>query len=147
MPPHLPVAWVYNKIDRLEEEPRIDRDEQGDARAVWISAAKGQGLDLLGRAIAERLRRAVRRVWVQLPLSAGASRARLYAAGVVQGERNTETALELELELPEDELGRLLAEPGTKLVTPDGDTLESPGTTHRPPAGGGNQASGARKHQ
>ena len=53
------------------------------------------------------------------------------AAGVVQAERHSETAFELEVELPEDELERLLALPGAKLVTPDGDTLEFGGTTHR----------------
>jgi hypothetical protein len=35
------------------------------------------------------------------------------------------------VELPKDELERLLALPGAKLVTPDGDTLKSTGTTHR----------------
>jgi GTP-binding protein HflX len=127
----IPSIRVFNKIDRLEESPRIDRDEEGRVQAVWISAASGQGLDLLGRAIAERLERTVRRVRLQLPLSAGAARARLYAAGAVQAEHQSETALELEVELPEDELARLVAESGAKLVTPDGDTLESGGTTHR----------------
>src|SRR5690606_37272260 len=127
----IPAIRVFNKIDRLEEAPRIDRDEQGNAQAVWISAVSGQGLDLLGRAIAERLERSVRLVRLQLPLAAGAVRARLYAAGVVQAEHHNETALDLEVELPEDELDRLVAESGAKLVTPDGDTLESPGTTHR----------------
>src|SRR5690606_2428351 len=115
------------KIDRLDEPPRIDRDEDGGIQAVWISAAGGQGLDLLGQAIAERLERTVRQVRVQLPLAAGAARARLYAAGVVQAEHHNEAALELDVELPEDELERLVAESGAKLVTPDGDTLESPG--------------------
>jgi GTP-binding protein HflX len=127
----IPTVRVYNKIDRLEEPPRIDRDEEGRVQAVWISAAKGQGLDLLGRAVAERLERAVRRARLQLPLAAGAARARLYAAGAVQAEYPADNALELEVELPEDELERLLAESGGKLVTPEGDTLESPGTTHR----------------
>ena len=30
---------VYNKIDRLELQPRLDRDADGRASAVWISAA------------------------------------------------------------------------------------------------------------
>jgi GTP-binding protein HflX len=127
----IPGIRVFNKIDRLEETPRVDRDEQGAVQSVWISAAREQGLELLGRAIAERLERSVRRACVQLPLEAGAARARLYAAGVVQGERNSDTAVELDLELPNDELERLLAVPGAKLVTADGDTLKSPGTTHR----------------
>jgi GTP-binding protein HflX len=127
----IPGIRIFNKIDRLEEAPRIDRDEQGVIQAVWISAANAQGLDLLGHAIAERLERTVRSARVQLPMAAGAARARLYAAGVVQAEHSGETGFELDLELPQDELERLLALPGAKLVTPDGDTLKSPGTTHR----------------
>jgi GTP-binding protein HflX len=127
----IPGIRVFNKIDRLEEAPRVDRDDQGVIQAIWISAATGQGLDLLGHAIAERLERTVRSARVQLPMAAGAARARLYAAGVVQGEHSGEAGFELDLELPQDELARLLALPGAKLVTPDGDTLKSAGTTHR----------------
>ncbi len=105
------------------------------AQTVWISAARGQGRDLLGLAVAERLARAVHRVRVQLPLAAGAARARLYAAGVVRGERNVDEALELELDLPDEELAAVLRVPGAKLVPADGDTLESTGTTHRHSSG------------
>ena len=127
----IPSIRVFNKIDRLEESPRVDRDEAGAVQAMWISAAQGIGLDLLGVAVAERLERSVCHARVQLPLAAGAARARLYAAGVVQAERRDETAFDLDVELPNDELERLLAVPGAKLVTPDGDTLKSTGTTHR----------------
>jgi GTP-binding protein HflX len=123
----IPGIRVFNKIDRLEEAPRIDRGEDGLVEAVWISAAKGQGLDLLCDAIAERLSCAVQRVRVQLPLAAGAARARLYAAGVVKSERSLDEVLELELDLPPEELAALLRVPGAKLVPADGDTLESPG--------------------
>jgi GTPase len=126
----IPSIRVFNKIDRLEESPRVDRGEDDTAQAVWISAANGLGLDLLGRAVAERLSRAVRRVCLQLPLSAGAARARLYAAGVVLGEATSEEGFDLTLDLPEEELAALLRMPGTKLVTAAGDTLKSGGTTH-----------------
>jgi GTP-binding protein HflX len=131
----IPSIRVFNKIDRLEEAPRVDRGEEGGAEAVWISAANAQGLDLLGHAVAERLSRTVRRVRVQLPLAAGAARARLYAAGVVQRERSLDEVLELELDLPDQELATLLRVPGAKLVPADGDTLESASTTHRHSSG------------
>jgi GTP-binding protein HflX len=123
----IPTVAVYNKIDRLEEAPRLDRDENGAPSSVWISAAGNAGLDLLGRAIAERLSRTVRRVCVQLPLAAGAIRARLYAAGVVQAERSSGEGFELDLDLPDADLAALLREPGAKLVPADGDTLEFAG--------------------
>jgi GTP-binding protein HflX len=131
----IPSIRVFNKIDRLDEAPRVDRGEDGAVESVWISAARGQGLDLLGHAVAERLSCAVQRVCVQLPQSAGAARARLYAAGVVLRERSLDEALELELALPEEELAAILRIPGAKLVPADGDTLESPGTKHRHSAG------------
>ena len=40
---HIPQLLVYNKIDRLEDAPRIDRDADGRAVAVWISAAQRRG--------------------------------------------------------------------------------------------------------
>jgi GTP-binding protein HflX len=52
----IPQIEVYNKIDLREDaEPRIDRDEEGRPRRVWISARDGAGIDLLRSAIAERL--------------------------------------------------------------------------------------------
>src|SRR5215475_5828686 len=51
----IPQVLVYNKIDRLEIAPRVDRDSEGRAVAVWISAAQRGGLDLLHTVIAERL--------------------------------------------------------------------------------------------
>jgi GTP-binding protein HflX len=123
----IPVIRVFNKIDRLEEAPRVDRGEDDAVSAVWISAARDQGLDLLGRAIAERLSRTVHRVRVRLPLVAGAARARLYAAGVVQAERSSDQAFELDLELPDVDLATLLREPGAELVPAEGDTLEFTG--------------------
>src|ERR1700755_1610552 len=48
----IPQILVYNKIDRLELQPRLDRDPDGRAVAVWISAEKGTGLELLRTATA-----------------------------------------------------------------------------------------------
>ena len=53
----LPQIEVYNKIDLLPERaPRIDRDEEGRVRRVWLSAKTGEGLELLKEALAERSR-------------------------------------------------------------------------------------------
>ena len=50
----IPQILVYNKIDRLEMQPRIDRDPDGHATAVWISAEKRIGLDLLAQGVAQQ---------------------------------------------------------------------------------------------
>ena len=111
----IPSIQVFNKIDRLEVAPRVDRDEDGVPQAVWISAAHGQGLDLLCRTVAERLSRGVHRMRLRLPLTAGAARARLYAAGVVRDERSSEEAFDLTVDLPAEELAALERMPGASV--------------------------------
>ncbi|EKO3510811.1 GTPase HflX [Vibrio fluvialis] len=52
----VPTLLVMNKIDNLEDQkPRIERDDEGVPRAVWISAMDGLGIDLLFAALTERL--------------------------------------------------------------------------------------------
>ncbi len=113
----IPQVLVYNKIDRLEFGPRIERDAEGRPVAVWISAAKRLGLDLLQEAIAERIARVARRARVRLPASAGALRSRLYAAGAVRAESALEDgSLDLTVELPDAELLALARAPGVQIL-------------------------------
>ncbi|WP_114813537.1 GTPase HflX [Vibrio cholerae] len=52
----VPTLLVMNKIDNLEEQsPRIERDDEGVPRVVWISAMQGAGIELLFEALSERL--------------------------------------------------------------------------------------------
>jgi GTP-binding protein HflX len=113
----------------------VDRGEDGAVEAVWISAAKGVGLDLLGRAVAERLSHGVQRMRLTLPLTEGAARARLYAAGVVLGEVPSTEGFDLTVDLPDSEVAALGRLPGTKLVPAGSDTLEFSGKTHRRQSG------------
>lgn len=46
---------IFNKIDLIDEAPRIQRDEEGRIVRVWLSAADGQGLELLVEALRESL--------------------------------------------------------------------------------------------
>jgi GTP-binding protein HflX len=104
----LPQLMVYNKIDRLEQAPRIERNAAGVVTQVWISAALGQGLTLLYDAIAERLALDIQRRWVELGVTAGAERARLFAAGVVREERiQPDGAMQLLVDLPAADLARM----------------------------------------
>lgn len=101
----IPQILVYNKIDRLELAPRIDRDPDGRVSAVWISAAQNAGLLELEKAITERLARATRCARLKIPASGGALRSRLYASHVVREERPSEDgSIELLVELPMLEL-------------------------------------------
>ena len=81
-----PQLQVFNKIDLSGESPRLERDSEGQARAVWVSAATGAGLDLLSTALAERLRGGTVQGWLGLPHSAARLRARLFELGAVVAE-------------------------------------------------------------
>ncbi|HEY2807485.1 MAG TPA: ribosome rescue GTPase HflX [Steroidobacteraceae bacterium] len=113
----IPQLLVYNKIDRLQEPPRIDRDAHGRAVAVWISAEEELGLDLLKGAVAERLARFARQARVRMPASAGALRSKLYAAQVVRAERaGDDGSMELAVELPDLELLALARTAGVQIL-------------------------------
>ncbi|MBE3669805.1 GTPase HflX [Vibrio navarrensis] len=52
----IPTLVVMNKIDNMEDQhPRIERDDEGVPRVVWVSAIEGKGIDLLFAALTERL--------------------------------------------------------------------------------------------
>jgi GTP-binding protein HflX len=113
----IPQVLVYNKIDRLEIGPRMDRDADGRAISVWISAAQRTGLEPLEAAIAERLARTARRARLRMPASAGALRSRLYAAGAVRGETAADDgSLDMAVELPDIELLALARMPGVQIL-------------------------------
>jgi GTP-binding protein HflX len=117
----IPQILVYNKIDRLQASPRIDRDADGRAVAVWISAEEGTGLDLLKQAVAERLSRFARHARLRVPSSAGALRSRLYAAHAVRGESTADDgSIELAVELPDPELLALARTAGVQILEVQG---------------------------
>jgi len=119
----IPQLLVYNKIDRLESEARIERNADARAVAVWISAQQRRGLDLLVNAVAERLARFARRARLRVPASAGALRSRLYAAQAVRSETSApDGSIELAVELPDLELLTLARTSGVQILevqTPD----------------------------
>ena len=51
----VPQLLVFNKVDRLERAAAAERDAYGRIRAVFLSAATGDGIEFLREAIAERV--------------------------------------------------------------------------------------------
>jgi GTP-binding protein HflX len=104
----IPQLRVFNKIDRIDGAmPRIDG---GEAQSAWISARDGSGLDLLRRALGERL--ALRRVAgeVRLPTDAGRLRARLHALDAVRDESHDDAGWRLHVDLALADAARLAAQ-------------------------------------
>jgi GTP-binding protein HflX len=120
----VPQLMVFNKIDLLNADagiragedqepgirdpafrqaaPRTDRDAEGAPTAVWLSAAIGEGLDLLRQAISERLAGARVHAELRLPPRAGRLRARLIELGAVKSERYDEDGWCLDIDAPRE---------------------------------------------
>jgi GTPase len=117
----IPQVMVYNKIDRLQAPARLERDAEGVIASVWISAQKRAGLDLLETAISERLACVARRARVQIPVSGGAVRSRLYASGAVREENVADDgSMVLTVELPDLELLALARTAGVQILETQG---------------------------
>lgn len=108
----LPQLRVFNKIDLIEGfAARIDRDDQGQPVAVWLSAKSGEGIDLLFEAIAELLGedRVIQRLC--LPASQSRLRAKLYQYNAVTEEQyNDEGDIELAVNVQKADLLRILSQ-------------------------------------
>ena len=104
------TVMVYNKLDLLEDrEPRIDRDEDGVARRVWVSAQTGAGLDLLQQVIAELLGNEIIHKKIEFSPKMGKLRALLYEASAVVEEINDEQGKTfLEIRMPKVDFEKAL---------------------------------------
>jgi GTP-binding protein HflX len=99
----LPQIEVFNKVDLLGEEPRVDLDQadgEERVRRVWLSAETGVGLPLLIDAIGRFIGPELVHRHVVLQPQDGRARARFFAAGAVVNERTLpggETDLEVSM--------------------------------------------------
>ena len=105
----VPQIRVYNKIDKLDRQPRMSSNREGEGRAVWISATTGDGLSLLKEAIARRLQQKTVHRFIQLESAQGRQRAKLFELGAVLNEEVLEEGgWLLELKMAEKDLRRFL---------------------------------------
>ena len=105
----VPQIRVYNKIDKLERQPKVANNLDGEGRAVWVSATTGEGLSLLKEAIARRLQKRMVHRFIHLEPSQGRLRARLFELGAVLGEMVLDDgSWSLELKMTEKDLRQFL---------------------------------------
>ena len=106
----VPVLEIYNKIDQLELQPKLERGADGRPARLWLSAASGAGCELLGEALGELLGEDLLEDEVALGPGDGRLRAALYARGAVAGERFAEDGrAHLQLRIPRADWERLRA--------------------------------------
>ncbi len=87
----IPQLLVFNKIDLDPNcEPKLEFDQWGAPKRVWLSAATGAGFDLLNQAIEVMLQQKKVDTEVVLQPNEGKLRAQLYALEVVKSETMTE---------------------------------------------------------
>ena len=113
----LPQLLVYNKVDMLADvEPRVERDDEGRPRAVWLSALTGAGLDLLLQVIGELLLPGIAQIRLCLPPSQGRLRSLFYQMKAIQTEEITEDGdLNMTIRMPQSDWNRLLKQEGDRL--------------------------------
>ncbi|MBM4208290.1 MAG: GTPase HflX [Gammaproteobacteria bacterium] len=83
----IPCLQIFNKIDLMPGSlPRVDRDEQGNAYRVWLSAGASQGLDLLRHVLAEQFAHSKNRKKCYLKSDQGHIRAKLFTCAKIIDE-------------------------------------------------------------
>ena len=111
----IPAVRVFNKIDLVEQEARVQIDEAGVPVAVAVSAASGQGVEELREAISDFL--ATERInrWIELQGRDARLRAQLFELGVVSEERIAENgSWMLHVDVPHETAERLARQPGNE---------------------------------
>ena len=104
----IPSIMVFNKIDLIEGQAKVKRNDQGVVEKVWLSAHTGEGIDLLLDAIKEHLSVLHTRCKIGIPASNGRLRAVLYEKNLVKNENiGDDGSFNLELKLSPADLGWL----------------------------------------
>ena len=105
----IPQLMVYNKIDLMEEAPRIERGSDGRPTKVWVSGVTGDGGDLLLGAIAERLAEDAIETIITLGPEDGRMRARFFEIGAVVEENICEDgSIEIHLKIQESSFRKIV---------------------------------------
>lgn len=105
----IPQLLVYNKIDLIEDkQPYIERDENG-ARAVWLSALSGEGMQNLITVLTECLGKDLITCTLTLAPEQGKLRSQLYKANaIVQEFENSDGSWIITIRMPKHDYNRLL---------------------------------------
>jgi GTP-binding protein HflX len=104
-----PQLQVFNKLDLLEQSPRLDRNAEGLPERVWLSAANGDGTDLLLQAVSELLGQDMVSEDLYLEPRQGELRAAFYSLGAVEQEDYRDDGVaHLRVRLPRADWNRLM---------------------------------------
>lgn len=82
----VPQLLVFNKSDRIDQQPRTEYDSNGAVSQVWMSALQGSGTELLQEAIVSHLGESRIIGSIELEAAEGKLRAMFYRAEAVLEE-------------------------------------------------------------
>jgi|TARA_B110000914_G_scaffold226474_1_gene251784 GTP-binding protein HflX len=109
----VPQLRVYNKIDKLNYKPKLTKRINGSGRAAWVSALKGEGLNLLMTGISSFFARNLLIGSIKLNNSQGKQRAKLFQMGAVKEEKILDDgSFRLALEITKQDIYRFLKKEG-----------------------------------
>jgi len=122
----VPQLMVFNKIDLSGHGVSVERSEDGEAQAIWLSAMTGDGVEELMQLLGERL--SVERCsgWMVLLPTQGKLRAQLYSANAVIEEAVQENgAVHIHIDMDAVEFARLAREHSIEVkdIVPDRESL------------------------
>ncbi len=105
----IPQLEVYNKLDLLDQSPRLERNADGLPVRVWLSAATGEGIELLEMAVAELVGEDMVSEKLRLAPEQGGLRAALYRLGAIEAEEYDEDGVaQVRVRLPRADWNRLM---------------------------------------
>jgi len=87
----VPQIQVMNKIDLLDLQPWVDRDEQDEVKRIWVSAAKNAGLDQLKNVLMQRFKQDLVQTEICLSPAEARIRALLFDLGAIKKETTDES--------------------------------------------------------
>ena len=125
----VPQIQIFNKIDRLEMPPRIDRDDDGRVTRIWVSAKTGEGLELIQQVLGETFRQDQVRGMICLGPEHARVRALLYDIAAVDSEQiDSAGNYLLSLNIPRRDLMQMISRENIpqQLVMPVGEDDHSP---------------------
>ena len=119
----VPQIQIMNKIDRLEIEPRIDRDEEGNVKRIWVSAKEKQGLELVHQVLADHFKQDLVKGRLNISPANGRVRALLYGINAVESEEiDEEGQFIVQLNIPRRDLMQMASRESVPehLLLPEG---------------------------
>ena len=110
----VPRIEIYNKVDRTDASPHMERDGEGHIRRVWLSALTGEGMDLFDEALTEFFHQETIEARLRVPPALGRLRSVLFDEGAIIKEDMDETGhWLLDVSLPKVRFEQLCSrEPG-----------------------------------